>query len=146
MRYWDASAIIPLLVAERRTSEHLALREEDPDLIVWWGTRVECVSALARLDREGYLDALRLRNALRALDELAAEWDEIQPVESIRVSAEALLLRHPLRAADALQLAAALVATGAELTAVPFVCADDRLRLAAIREGLDVLPESVVRE
>jgi hypothetical protein len=52
-----------------------------------------------------------------------------------------VLAAHPLRAADALQLAAALVWTGEAAAGEAFVCLDERLRDAARREGFEVLPE-----
>lgn len=45
---------------------------------------------------------------------------------------------HPLRAADALQLAAALVLSDFEPRTLPFVTLDDRLASAARREGFEV--------
>ena len=53
MRFWDTSAIVPLLVAEEMTSAALGALREDAQMYVWWGTGVECVSAIARLERRG---------------------------------------------------------------------------------------------
>ncbi len=140
MRYWDSSAMVPLLVSQRHSEALVGLVASDNNLITWWGTRVECVSALARLGREGGLDPIGLRDALRRLRELALGWSELSPSEPVRHLAEALLLRHPLRAADALQLAAALDASSRYAGGLTLVCLDDRLREGAVREGLDVLP------
>src|SRR6202007_2662803 len=52
VKFWDASAIVPLLIAEAPTRRLQALAAGDPDILVWWGSPVECVSALARLDRD----------------------------------------------------------------------------------------------
>jgi len=52
VRFWDSSAIVPILVAESSSVAVMAEYERDPDLVVWWATEVECVSALARLERE----------------------------------------------------------------------------------------------
>jgi len=57
VRFWDASAIVPLLIAEASTRRLQALAARDPDMLVWWGSEVECVSALARLERDAMLDS-----------------------------------------------------------------------------------------
>ncbi len=55
MRYWDASAIVPLLVQEPRTSAVRAALAEDAGIVTWWGTRIECTSAIARPQRAASL-------------------------------------------------------------------------------------------
>jgi len=50
-----------------------------------------------------------------------------------------LLRLHPLRAADAQQLAAALVLSDFEPRTLPFVTLDGQLAAAARREGFEVL-------
>jgi uncharacterized protein len=52
MRFWDASAVVALLVHEAATNAMISLAVEDPTMLVWWGTQVECVSAIARLERD----------------------------------------------------------------------------------------------
>lgn len=73
---------------------------------------------------------------LRALGE---SWNEVQPQARVRSTAERLLRVHPLRAANALQLAAALEAIDRDRSPIPFVCLDQRLSDAASREGLTVV-------
>jgi predicted nucleic acid-binding protein len=107
MRFWDSSAIVPLLVAEPSTRALVDEFVRDPELVVWWGTEVECVSALARLEREDLIDARAMGEALARLDGLALAWHEIQPGARARQVAVRLLRTHNLRAADAFQLAAA---------------------------------------
>ena len=139
MRFWDSSAIVPLLVAEPST---LALVDEfvrDPELVVWWGTEVECVSALARLEREDLIDARAMGEALARLDGLALAWHEIQPGARARQVAVRLLRTHNLRAADAFQLAAAIAAAEDSPGSLPLVTLDGRLATAAEREGFRVL-------
>ena len=131
MRFWDTSAIVPLLAGEARTSVVIGLLREDADMAVWWGTRIECVSALARIEREGD----RIEEALARLDALAEAWHELEPTEHVRRLARRLLRVHPLCAAAAVQLAAATIASEGDPTTLPFVCLDDRLALAASREG-----------
>jgi len=139
MKYWDASAIIPLLVQEEETEKRESSWREDPQVVVWWGSKIECASALNRLYREGALDSDNLQQALADLETLASGWLEIQPTEKIRRRALRLLRIHPLRAADALQLAASLVAADENPTLLHFVCSDQRLIDAAQKEGFKVL-------
>lgn len=112
-------------------------------MVVWWGSRVECVSALSRLAREGALTPVGLRDAQRALTALSARWAEVEASALVRDGAESLLRHHPLRAGDALQLAAALVVAGAGSMTLPFVCCDDRLSRIAISNGFDALPREM---
>lgn len=139
MRYWDSSAIVPLLVDEAMTEPMLREFESDPDQTVWWATRVECVSALARLERDGSLDAGGMTEASTGLATLADAWDEVQPGERVRQVATRLLRVHDLRALDALQLAAAIVASDGDPGALPFVTLDRLLGRAAGREGFPVV-------
>jgi predicted nucleic acid-binding protein len=139
MKFWDASAIAPLLVRDVFTPRMAALLQDDPDLVAWWGTPVECVSALTRREREGMLDRLAMASALARLRTLQAAWSEIEPSEMARETAQRLLRLHPLRAADSLQLAAALIAADHRPSQLPFVCNDNRLSEAAQREGFTVV-------
>lgn len=138
MRFWDASAIVPLLVPERAREVLLALLERDPVMLVWWGTPVECTAAVARLEREGALGVPDAAAVLDRLRGLAATWQEILPAEEIRTTAQRLLRVHPLRSADSLQLAAAIVAAEHEPATLEFVSLDGRLNEAASREGFAV--------
>jgi predicted nucleic acid-binding protein len=117
----------------------LARVDEDSDLLVWWGTPVEIASALARRERERTLSAEDVTEALAVLRDLAESWHEIVPTDVLRRTAERLLRTHPLRAADSLQLAAALTAAGHDPGTLEVVCLDDRLAAAAKREGFRVL-------
>jgi predicted nucleic acid-binding protein len=139
MRFWDTSALIPLLVDEPSRGRLLAVLEEDGEVLAWWGTPVEIASALARREREQLLTADQVTAALSAVRALAESWHEIVPSDAVRRSAERLLRTHPLRAADALQLAAALVAADHNPASLEMVCLDERLRVAARREGFTVL-------
>ena len=140
MKFWDYSAIIPLCVKEPASDRIKNLAEEDGDLVVWWTTRVECLSAMARRRREGVLATPAERQARTALSALAGEWSEIQPTELVRVRAERLLMVHSLRAADALQLVAGLLWTEEATAGAGFVCLEQNLREAAMKEGFTVLP------
>lgn len=139
MRFWDTSAIVPLLVKESSTDFVRASWRRDPDVTVWWATEVECVSALARLERDGTLDVVGVGEGLARLDALSLAWTEIEPGTRVREHANRLLRTHALRAADALQLAAAIVAAEERPVSMPFVTLDDRLASAADREGFPVV-------
>jgi predicted nucleic acid-binding protein len=139
LKYWDASAITPLLAEEPTRDYLLHLVDQDPDMLVWWGTPVEIASALARREREGLLTADEVTSALTIAHALAESWHEIVPSDSIRRTAERLLRSHPLRAADSQQLAAALIASDHDPKSLEFVCLDIRLARAAQREGFVVI-------
>ncbi len=139
MRFWDASAIVPLLVTEESTRHVQALAIKDPAMLVWWGSEVECVSALARLEREGALAPPALGLALRRLKQLRAAWHQIDPGDAVREAAIRLLRVHPLRAADALQLAAAYLAAERRPSSLEVVTLDERLGVAAGKEGFAVI-------
>ncbi len=139
MRFWDSSAIVPLLVAESSTQALVTAFVRDPEVVVWWATEVECASALARLERDASIDAPAMGEALTRLDALALAWHEIQPAERTRQVAVRLLRTHSLRAADALQLAAAIAAAEDSPGSLPIVTLDARLATAAEREGFPVL-------
>ncbi len=134
MRYWDASALVPLVVAES-SSKQLRGLARDGDIVTWCLSAVEISSAIERRGREGALPADGRRSAVDTLADLAAVWTEITAVAQVRERACRLLAVHSLRAADALQLAAALVAVGDRPAGHEFVCADGRLAEAARREG-----------
>lgn len=135
MRFWDASAVIPLLIEEASTTTIRALLEDDPIMLVWWATPVECTSALARRERDGTLGAESARLAFQRLGRLIPAWYEVVPTAAIRSTAQRMLRVHPLRAADALQLGAAVIAAENQPDRLDFVCLDERLADAATREG-----------
>jgi uncharacterized protein len=139
-QFWDTSAIIPLLLREDTTLELLSLLRDDERMTVWWGTQIECVSALTRRMREGGLTVAVELQARAIFDRLTSTWTEIQPSDRVRARAERLLAVHPLRAADALKLASALVWTEDSPAQRSFVSLDNRLRQAARKEGFAVRP------
>lgn len=140
MKFWDTSAIVSLCVNEPSSSTVKAILAKDPSLVVWWATQTECVSAFMRVVREGGLGAGGERQARQVLLKLADAWTVIQPSEAVRESAERLLTVHPLRAADALQLAAALMWCQGRPGGMPLVSFDARLRDAVYKEGFTPLP------
>lgn len=139
MIFWDASALVPLLVRQPVSSELIRSMRARSPAGVWWGSIVECWSALARLRREEVIGPSDEDLARQRLEELRRRSDEILPSEAIRRLAGTLLLRHPLRAADSLQLAAALIYSGTP-PAGEFFSLDERLKEAARLEGLTPRP------
>ena len=140
MKFWDASAVIPLCVDEEQTQVVRDIAKKDGSLIVWWGSLVESYSAFARLRRDKSLSSDDEAAGLMVLSELADAWTEIEPSDDIREITKRLLQNYPLRAADSLQLAAALVWCDKTPKGHHFVCLDIRLREAAAKEGFTVLP------
>jgi predicted nucleic acid-binding protein len=138
MNFWDSSAITPLLVEEADTPLRQRQYRESGILTVWYGTVLEIHSALSRKRREDHLTPQQLRSARAALDTLAGSWDEVCPGLQVRDRAVRLLYTHPLRAADAFQLAAALVITRESPNGNRFLTGDQRLRDAAEQEGFNV--------
>jgi uncharacterized protein len=139
VRFWDSSALLPLMVEEGRSAACRALRRTDRVTVVWALTRVELVSATRRLVRESLLDAADVAVAFRRLETLASAWTEIDALSIVRERAERLLGAHALTAADALQLGAALIQVRDRPKGRAFVTADDRLGRAADAEGFDVI-------
>jgi predicted nucleic acid-binding protein len=130
-----------LLVEDPASSDIRRLARTYGPPVVWWGTLVECSSALARRSRFESTLSSEQRRATARLADLVALWTEIQPGEILRERALRLLASHNLRAADALQLAAALVWAEERPAGRVFVCLDARLREAARLDGFTVLPE-----
>ena len=139
MRFWDTSALIPLVVAERSTSCVERWLREDPNVIVWTLSRVELFSSLARRRREEPRSESSLLAARRDLLSAWEQWSEVTSVEVVRRHAERVVETHPLRAEDALQIGAALVASENNPSTLEFVTLDRNLANAAEREGFVVL-------
>ena len=139
MKYWDSSALVSLLVDEAASDDRRSILRRDHGIVTWWGSWIECASALNRLRREGNLDGGDLDRSLARLQELAGGWMEVRPLERVRRRAVRLLRVHPLRGADALQLAAALTASDEDPSELDVVGNDARLADAARQEGFRVL-------
>jgi predicted nucleic acid-binding protein len=139
MRFWDASAIVPLLITEPSTKHLQASVAKDPAILVWWGTEVECASAIARLEREGALDELAVTQTFERLKQLAEAWHEVDPGDAVREAAVRFLRVHALRSSEALQLAAAFVAAERRPASLDVITLDDRLAAAARKEGFGLV-------
>ena len=135
--------MLPLIFRQATSETVSRLLREDGDVAVWWGTWTECAVAVSRLKRErGFGDETE-DDARARLDQIAEDWHEIEPSEVLRFLAMIISRDHHLKAADCLQLAAALRWCEGETGDADFVCLDDRLREAARDEGFSVLPEAL---
>jgi predicted nucleic acid-binding protein len=137
--FWDTSALVPLCVRQRATPAAVALYKTH-DVVIWWATAVEIASALARLARMKQITPSDYTKARKLAKTLADSWSIVQPSDALRAKAMQLVERHNLRAADALQLAAALGWCEDAPHGQPFLTADDRLREAAEISGFDSKP------
>ncbi len=137
--FWDTSAVVPLCCFQPQSAQARRAARTYSRQVVWWGTIVEAVSSLNRLTRDGALNSKDSSQAFARLDYLRGRWNEVQPSEELRNRAERLLRIHRLRAADALQLAAALVWCGNHTQGRALIGADGSLSDAAHAEGFTVI-------
>ena len=141
MRFWDSSALVPLIVGQSASSMADQWLAEDGQIAVWTLTAVELASAVMRLMREGAMTDAEANQAETRIDELLRSTHVVVDVEAVKSQSRRVLRLHPLRAADAMQLGAAWEwATGRPASRV-FHSLDRRLALAARREGFRVIPE-----
>lgn len=140
--FLDSSALVKRYVTERGSLwvRRITAPSMRHGIIIARITWVEVLSALARRQREGNLppdDVNRVVQSLRY--DIETQYQIAEIGQQVVEKAGNLVMRHPLRAYDAVQLAAAahihdvLVQTSAALI---FVSADDKLVAAAQAEGL----------
>jgi predicted nucleic acid-binding protein len=139
LAFWDASALVPLCVGQSNTPRVIAFYKSY-EAVVWWATPVEIASALARLVRMRQLDSADWSKARRLAAVLADAWFVIQPSERLRTKAAQLVDLYDLRAADALQLAAAVEWCQDVPQGRVFLTADQKLREAALLAGFEGEP------
>ncbi len=138
--FWDSSALVPILLPESRSDTLTALLVADKEVVMWWATPLEVQSALYRRHRESPLPSPAMRQAAERLRSFVEHADTLAPTDELRHRAGRLVAVHPLRAADALQLAAALIWCEDQPQTETFVSLDERLRTAATKEGFAVAP------
>ena len=138
MRFWDSSALVPLVVAQATSSVTDAWLAADPVPVVWTLTPVEISSAIQRLLRDGMIAEGVAEEAERRAGDLVRACHVVIDVEMAKSQAQRLLRLHALRAADALQLAAALEWCGSRASGRILHTLDTRLAAAARREGFAV--------
>jgi len=139
VRFWDTSALVPLVLDEPASAACRRALRGDPVIAVWAFTRTELVSAIRRRERDGDLDAAKTTKALDRVTKLVARWTEVEAWDHVRERAERLLAVHPLRAADALQLGAALALYDDRGRGRTFLTRDNNLATAAGREGFSTI-------
>jgi uncharacterized protein len=140
MRFWDSSALVPLFLQQASTAAMRELFAADPEVLAWTISDVEFRSAICRLSREAAVDPAGADAAVAEFEKFWSHVRVVSAVEAVKERAKRLLSVHVLRAADALQLGAALVATYEQPARRDFVSLDTRLAEAARREGFRVLP------
>jgi predicted nucleic acid-binding protein len=134
MRYFDASALVKRYVREQGSAKVrrlLAAQAATSRL-----SEVEVTSALMRRSREGAVSPAERDRALAALRSDFLAILVVELTAEISARSRLLLQRHPLRAADAIQLASCLYLQDRLSLRLPFVAFDARLLEAARREGL----------
>lgn len=139
MRFWDTSALVPLFIRETASDRVAGFLAEDPTVLVWTLTRVEFLSAVARRRRAAPSARRALLGARRRFLASWPAWNEVVALDQVRRIAERLIEVHPLRAADALQLGAAIVVADGDPAGLPFVTLDANLADAAELEGFELL-------
>ena len=139
MKFWDSSALVPLVVDETTTSSMRRLLASDRDVVIWMMTSVELLSALGRVGRTSQALADLLPGVRADVMDLVTRCATVTDVDGVRRRAERFVGVHPLAAADALQLAAAMLASGDRPETLEFVTLDQQLARAAKLEGFRVV-------
>jgi predicted nucleic acid-binding protein len=142
MMFWDSSALVPLLVEQPASRRCRELLRADPAVAVWCLTRTEILSAIWCLTREAGLAPAQAAACEARLDRLAERWTEVDAVMLVRDAAERALRVHGLRAVDAMQLGAALVAVDHRPRNRQLVSLDEALVTAASAEGFHTIRPS----
>jgi predicted nucleic acid-binding protein len=139
VKFWDASALVPTFLDEISTQQVRSWQASDPGVTIWMMTVVEVMSAIARKQRERPDLAELCKQAIFGVRDAAVTWVQVEDAAAARYHAERIIMNYPLRAADALQLGAALVAADGDPQSLELVTLDRRLADAARREGFPVL-------
>lgn len=137
MKFWDSSALVPLVSNESTTETLNGIMTADPAIVVSPITPVEVDSAVWRKARQTR-DQVARQRSLRRLSELHDRWVVIERYSEIFEEARRMVARYGLRGADAIQLATAIITRG-DSTLV-FVALDKDLQAAARAAGFPILP------
>ena len=138
MKFWDSSAIVPLLVVQERSKDVQQLLKEDRLMVVCAIAVFECYGALTRLLREGFLVRDSFSMAVLKLDKLIAAWKTVELGGALTEEVKRVLRVYPLRTADSIQLASAIISCEKQPSTGEFVCLDDKLAGCAEKEGFEV--------
>jgi predicted nucleic acid-binding protein len=136
--FWDTSALVPLFIRQTNSS-HVVEFYREHDVVVWWATPVEIISALTRLLRVSQISTAEFTKARKSANDLFASWSVIIPSDALRATAVGLVEKYDLRAADSLQLAAGLEWCGKTPLNRLFLTGDRRLQDAALLTGFDAM-------
>lgn len=139
MIYFDTSALIKRFVSEEGSRVVRQLFSHDGPPATAKITYVEVYSGLRRKFREGHLTKRKYALASRQFE---ADWPaylQVELVNDLLTLSRDLILRHPLRAFDAIHLASALNLKNLLNEAITFAAADERLLQAAAAERLQIL-------
>jgi predicted nucleic acid-binding protein len=136
--FWDSSSLVPLCIQQPSTPVVEPLSKQY-SISVWWAASVEIRSAFTRLVRMRQLTSNGQVQAQITLEALRTNWREVRPSDEIRDRAELLLDRFPLRAADAIQLAAALAWASGKPSTRTFISGDAQLLDAATQLGFQTI-------
>jgi hypothetical protein len=128
------------VVRESASAKVEPLLQRDPEVALWWGAPIQCAEALMSAQRRERVSHADVQKARALIDHLRTRAVEVQPTEVVRARALRILSVHSLRAASALELAAALIWCQERTHGASFVSLDEPLRLAAALEGFRVLP------
>jgi uncharacterized protein len=138
--FFDASAVVPLCLAQ--TSSPMARRHYRTfsRQVVAPTTLIEVASAVYRAVRLGLLAPTGVKRAMERLGQLDKRWTEIELTVGSRNLGVEMIAHYDLRAADAIQLASALIWCKEQPRNRPFVCFDHSLSAAASAAGFDIIP------
>lgn len=144
MNFWDTSGLLPIFVEEKTSKTLRSLFEDrtEEGIVIWTLTPVEFLSSICRLDRMRQMTGEQARAVISRFNEIRDTFNVVRDVETVKDQAERLLRIHSLKAADALQLAAALVSCDNNPRTCSFVSVDDKLAEAAFKEGFQILPST----
>ena len=134
----DSSALAKRYVVEAGSNDVITACSQATDILVSVLVTPEVLSAFNRLQREKRITVQRYRALKRRLIGDLAQATLIGVTPSVIGKAVQCLERHPLRAADAVHVATALVSS-ADL----FITFDKRQREVARAMGLSVGPPSL---
>ena len=139
MRYWDPSALLPLLVSDSATCLVRGWLDEDPDMITAAHTRLELRAAIELRSHQRLLSRPLRRRLLNQLEHLCASCDEVTAYAQLTRRSVSLLARHSLLPTEAMHLGAALLASDGDPASLTIVSLHHAITLAAEQEGFAVL-------
>jgi len=134
IHFFDSSALVKRYLREPGSDAVRAAVRRGPVTVVRI-TYAELLATFARAEREGLLTQLQRRNIFEDIEDDFQKWTIVEVRRRTLERVSALVLRHPLRGYDAVQLAAAL-SVHEQQVAVQFWSADERLTNAARAEGM----------